>query len=523
MIRAQYPQVGFELTYLKQGAEPEGDSGDPYNGVDRFGRITDQRWLAGGSAIDRVQYGYSRASLRTWRKNVVAGTGQDEFYSYDGLYQLKTLDRGTLNVGYTGISGTPIAEEDWTYDPTGNWLNYLTKASSSTTLSQNRTHNEVNEISTFAGLSAPVAYDKAGNMTRVPVHPTASSAHYQLTWDAWNRLVRVISPGSGSSGSGETGTFDVIYRYDGLFRRIRKEFTINPNSIPDEDFYWDSQWRCVESMNRATSGVRNFSVFGVQSRNELVMREVDAVRKYPLYDAMFDTTSLTDDAGNVEERFRYSGFGEVTSLDPSFNVTNASDWSWLFHGEEADQESGWYNYGYRYYLPKLGRWPSRDPIEEIDFCNLYLFIYNIPTTVWDYFGLASCSELEKVHADESCCREKRKGRSKMQEIPPSSNGCGAEGGSTPPGIGWGGIDFTPACNSHDICYSTCGSYRGECDANFRRDLNTLCYSAPAGVQRFLCYKRADAFARAVEVGGFPAYDAAQDKHCKWLCCGSGSK
>jgi YD repeat-containing protein len=231
MIRSQYTQAGFELTYLKQGAEPDGDSGDPYNGIDPFGRIADQRWIAGGSAIDRVQYGYNRASLRTWRKNAVAGTGQDEFYTYDGIYQLKTLDRGTLNVGHTGISGTPAAEEDWTYDPTGNWLNYLTKTSGSTNLSQNRTHNEVNEISTFASLSAPVAYDKAGNMTKVPLHPTASSDHHQLTWDAWNRLVRVVLPGSGSSssGSGGAGSLDVSYRYDGLSRRIRKEFSVNPS------------------------------------------------------------------------------------------------------------------------------------------------------------------------------------------------------------------------------------------------------------------------------------------------------
>src|SRR5690606_37955853 len=35
---------GTKLTYIKQGAEPNGDAGDQYAGIDRFGRIIDQRW-----------------------------------------------------------------------------------------------------------------------------------------------------------------------------------------------------------------------------------------------------------------------------------------------------------------------------------------------------------------------------------------------------------------------------------------------------------------------------------------------
>lgn len=49
-------------------------------------------------------------------------------------------------------------------------------------------------------------------------------------------------------------------------------------------------------------------------------------------------------------------------MDASFNLTTDSDWSWLFHGEEIDQEIEGYNYGYRFYIPQLGRWLSRDPI-----------------------------------------------------------------------------------------------------------------------------------------------------------------
>jgi RHS repeat-associated protein len=37
---------------------------------------------------------------------------------------------------------------------------------------------------------------------------------------------------------------------------------------------------------------------------------------------------------------------------------------WRFSTKYTDQESGWLYYGHRYYAPKLGRWVSRDVIDE---------------------------------------------------------------------------------------------------------------------------------------------------------------
>jgi len=43
-------------------------------------------------------------------------------------------------------------------------------------------------------------------------------------------------------------------------------------------------------------------------------------------------------------------------------------------------------YGYRYYDPNTGRWPSRDPIEERGGVNLYGFVTNSPIRVVDILG-----------------------------------------------------------------------------------------------------------------------------------------
>jgi len=52
-------------------------------------------------------------------------------------------------------------------------------------------------------------------------------------------------------------------------------------------------------------------------------------------------------------------------------------------------------YGYRYYDPVTGRWPSRDPIGERGGVNLYGFVRNNGVTSLDYLGMAACDTCEE--------------------------------------------------------------------------------------------------------------------------------
>lgn len=64
-----------------------------------------------------------------------------------------------------------------------------------------------------------------------------------------------------------------------------------------------------------------------------------------------------------------------------------------FKGCDSDNESQpadaflLTEYGFRYYDPVTGRWPSRDPIWEQGGLNLYGMIANDPVNAWDYLGL----------------------------------------------------------------------------------------------------------------------------------------
>lgn len=77
--------------------------------------------------------------------------------------------------------------------------------------------------------------------------------------------------------------------------------------------------------------------------------------------------------------FTSSQKGVATSLSKPLATQKPSKIN-DFHGNVAC-------YGYRYYDPVTGRWPSRDPIEERGGVNLYNFVGNYVTSYYDRLGL----------------------------------------------------------------------------------------------------------------------------------------
>ena len=95
------------MSYVKRSGESNGDAGDQYTGLDRFGRIVDQRWLASssGTATDRAQYGYDRDSNRLYAENLIDATFS-ELYAYNSENALTDFQRGTLNSSHTALTGS---------------------------------------------------------------------------------------------------------------------------------------------------------------------------------------------------------------------------------------------------------------------------------------------------------------------------------------------------------------------------------------------------------------------------------
>jgi RHS repeat-associated protein len=97
---------------------------------------------------------------------------------------------------------------------------------------------------------------------------------------------------------------------------------------------------------------------------------------------MGNVTELTDEAGAVVARYRYSAYGKLIEE----SGVAAGECSFRFSTKYWDAEVGLYWYGYRYYSAELGRWLTRDPIEDRGSVNLYEAFRGNPEKLLDPLG-----------------------------------------------------------------------------------------------------------------------------------------
>ena len=87
----------------------------------------------------------------------------------------------------------------------------------------------------------------------------------------------------------------------------------------------------------------------------------------------------TDSLGRVSNRYNYDAYG--TNYTGSFSGKNKIS----YNSKHYDTGTGWYNYGYRDYDSKLGRFTTQDPIR--DGMNWYAYCNGDPINSIDENGL----------------------------------------------------------------------------------------------------------------------------------------
>jgi RHS repeat-associated protein len=423
-----YSYLGRNAFVKTDYAEPDlrydlamGTGDDPYDGLDRFGRVVDSRWYDYGSSadVDRIKYGYDRAGNRTYREQTCdSNSYHDEVYGYDDINRLTEFDRGVINANKDAISTLKFAQE-WSLDSTGNWAGFKEDddGDSSWDLDQSRTSNKVNEITNITETTGPAwvtpAYNRAGNMTTIP-QPADPTASFAATYDAWNRLVKLVE---GSDTVAE-------YEYDGAKRRVVKKAYDGGSLDETRHFYYTDpkKWQVVEERLESGGSIssdpdRQF-VWGLRYIDDLVLRDRDTTangtldeRLYALQDANWNVTALADTSGSVLERYAYASYGSVTIYDATFaNIRNTSAYSSvvLYTGRELDSEGGLYHYRNRYYSAELGTFVSRDPIasnmtasNRYDYTSAQPLLAVDPSgeTPWNIIAGACCGVCEYALLD----------------------------------------------------------------------------------------------------------------------------
>ena len=205
----------------------------------------------------------------------------------------------------------------------------------------------------------------------------------EYTYDAENRLIKVVKSVAGNT--------EVQYTYDYMGRRVRSKSFYYGNPNGDIKYVFDG-WLAVAELNGSISDqfVRAYTWGQDLSGSRdgaggvgglLSMTRADGVDYGYFYDANGNVTQvvrLTD--GQVSAKYKYDPFGNSIGQFDSINNP------FRFSTKAFDYLTQLYYSGYRYYSPRLGRWITRDPIEEMGGRNLFGFVENNPLNQIDLNG-----------------------------------------------------------------------------------------------------------------------------------------
>ncbi len=209
------------------------------------------------------------------------------------------------------------------------------------------------------------AYDADGNLT--------TDGMNSYVWDAENRLVSVWNSTIGL----------VEFGYDAFSRRVSLSekpdgITANKNlRLMWEGLTLVGQVDTASSVNNHTrlffgNGERRISTIGA------------AVNLYYTRDHLGSIRELVDASnGGIRARYDYTPYGMRTKVQSSGDL----DSDFGFTGHYTNLRSGLVLAPFRAYSPELGRWISRDPIEEEGGINLYGYVHNGPLGAVDPLGL----------------------------------------------------------------------------------------------------------------------------------------
>jgi RHS repeat-associated protein len=259
------------------------------------------------------------------------------------------------------------------YDAMGNYTQ-VTRTGVADTFSV----NDLNQYVTSSIPTAPsFAYDANGNLS------TAGGAEY--TWDQANRLIELHDGGDRTE-----------FLYNGLGFLVERRVYLN-EILDDVRRYTYSGNLLLAELDGSNNVVSTY-LHGLDLTSTLedaggaegfLARSTGggAQTTYYFYDVQGNVVDMLDAGDTVLAHYDYDPFGRILAASGA----GATENSIRFSTKRYDQIHEIFDFGLRFYDPRLGRWLNRDPIAERGSLNLYAFVQNNPVNQVDLLGLSSIS------------------------------------------------------------------------------------------------------------------------------------
>lgn len=309
--------------------------------------------LSNPAGFNNFSYQYDKEQNKLFEMKFHAPTFSEQ-YIYDNENRLTQFKKGTL----TGQNiSTPITQTQYNYDGVGN--------RSSTNINGVFTNYTANNVNAYTAINSTTnispLYDSNGNQI--------FDGTYTYTYDAENKLIAV------NNGA------VALYKYDALGRRIKKILSSSTTN------YYFSGLHVIEERNILDS-INTTYTYGKWIDNILTMNK-NGYSYFYHHNNLGSVTSITNNTGNLVERYEYDAYGNIEIHDSFYNTLNSSSISnsFFYTGRELDFETGNYNYRFRIYNSIIGRFNSFDPLGYINGFSAFTYAGSNPINKTDPLGL----------------------------------------------------------------------------------------------------------------------------------------
>ncbi|MFG1918548.1 DUF6531 domain-containing protein [Micromonospora sp. NPDC048898] len=213
---------------------------------------------------------------------------------------------------------------------------------------------------------ATFEYDENGRL----VSRSDAAGVWRFTWDAEDRIVRVVTPG------GDRWR----YRYDGFGRRIAKQRLAADDSVVEQvRFAWSGDLMVEQSHQDASDTIAIMS-WEYRPGGSTPVAQTDDQLRTVVTDLVGTPTHLVEPSGTLRWWARSDLWGR--SHGPSATPLR-------FPGQYFDAETGLHYNRFRFYDPATARYLSPDPLGLAGGSNPTAYVTD-PLTVADPLGLTSC-------------------------------------------------------------------------------------------------------------------------------------
>ncbi len=285
-------------------------------------------------------------------------------FTYDGKSQVTAMERRRAGEEEQVTPG--LYYGGFSYDDIGNWTETSRTGNTYYYLTSNIL-NQYTDVSTVWPMNTwNPTYDVDGNML-------TGIIGWSYGWNGENRLI-----------SAENGDTRLEFNYDYMGRRFEKKVYTANVLTKHEKFVYDG-YKLIQVLDALNSDAVTMAFAWHPESTGLdtpFSMTYDGETYYYVTDGNKNVMSLIDAAGTKAAEYVYDPFGRLLSSTGSLAEINP----FRFSSEYHDDETGLVYYNYRYYSPELGRWISRDPIEEEGGVNLYAMVGNNPVNERDFLG-----------------------------------------------------------------------------------------------------------------------------------------